>query len=69
MDEPIIIQKNQNEQVRVSLNEFKGKRYIDIRNYYLADDDEYRPTKKGVTLTVELYSQLRAGIEKLEEAL
>ena len=69
MGEPVIIQKSATEQVRISLNEFKGKKYIDIRTYYLADDEEYKPTKKGVTLSVNLFQELKTGVEKIEEVV
>ena len=67
--EPITIQKSKTEQVRLSVSEFKGKKYIDIRTYFEADDGEYKPTKKGVTLSVDLYSELKEGIESLGSIL
>ena len=63
--EPITIQKNSTEQVRLSVNEYKGKKYIDIRTYFEADDGDYKPTKKGVALSVDLYNELKEGIESL----
>ena len=51
------------------MNEYKGKKYIDIRTYFEADDGEYKPTKKGVTLSIDLYNELKEGIERLESLL
>lgn len=31
----------------VNVNEFKGKQYVNIREYYLTPDGEERPGKKG----------------------
>jgi len=61
--------KNPLEEVRSSITFFKGKQYVDIRIYYKGDDGEFHPSKKGVTLAVDLFSELEAGVQKLKEAL
>ena len=61
--------KNALEEIRVSINIFRGKEYIDIRIYYKSEDGEYRPSKKGVTLSPELLPELKEAVKKLEEAL
>ena len=66
---PITIQKSDTEQVQLSINEYKGKKYIDIRTFFEADDGEYKPTKKGVTLSIGLYNELKEGIETLGSML
>jgi len=45
-------EKNALEEVRASLSTFRGKQYLDLRVYYKADDGEYKPTKKGLTLPI-----------------
>jgi len=55
--------------VRVSLSEYKGKRFIDIRLYYLDAAGELRPSKSGVTITPELWDEFRAGVAAAEAAL
>jgi len=62
-------QKNALEEIRVSLNVFRGKEYIDIRVFYKGDDGEYHPSKKGVTLSPDLLPDLQEAVKKLEEAL
>jgi hypothetical protein len=61
--------KNALEEVRASLTEFKGKQYIDLRVFYKADDDEFRPTKKGLTLAPDLLPELEEALHKLKEAV
>ncbi len=61
--------KNPLEEVRSSVTYYKGKQYVDIRIYYKGDDGEFHPSKKGVTLSVELFPELEAGMQKLKEAL
>lgn len=63
------IEKPNGEVVRIQLNEFNDKHYLDLRIHYLADEDEYKPTKKGVSIPVELYGELKEAIEKAEDAI
>jgi len=61
------IEKPNGEVVRVQLKEFKGKEYLDIRTHYYADEDELRPTKKGISLSTDLFTELKEAILKAEE--
>jgi len=59
--------KNPLEEIRVSLTEFKKKQYIDLRVYYKGDDGEYHPSKKGITVSLDLFPDLVEAIEKARE--
>ena len=61
--------KNPLEEVRLSITVFKGKQYVDIRIYYKGDDGEFHPSKKGLTVAVELFPELETGLLKLKDAL
>ena len=61
--------KNPLEEVRSSITVFKGKEYVDLRIYYKGDDGEFHPSKKGLTVSVELFPELETGVHKLKEAL
>ena len=61
--------RNAEETVRVSLSVFKGKTYIDIRLFYTDANGELAPTKKGVTVTPELWDEFRTGIAAAEQTL
>ncbi|MBU0533202.1 MAG: transcriptional coactivator p15/PC4 family protein [Candidatus Omnitrophica bacterium] len=63
------IEKNGNNKIRVSISEFKGNNYIDVRVYYEDDEGEYKPTKKGVTFTPELISQVIDGLLQAEKEI
>ncbi|MBA4418707.1 MAG: hypothetical protein C0392_12485 [Syntrophus sp. (in: bacteria)] len=41
------------DKIIVTVKEFKGKTYVDIRTYFENDQGEMMPTKKGVSLTPE----------------
>ncbi len=61
--------RNQEETLRISLSNFKGRTYIDIRMFYEDAKGELAPTKKGVTITPELWDEFRNGVANAEEAL
>ena len=70
MDQMIAtIEKNADEEIRVSLREYKGHPFIDIRVYWKPPDGEPGPTKKGVTLNPELFPALKKAMGALEAAL
>ena len=59
--------KNAEEEVKLSIREYKGRRYLDLRIWYLAKEGEYHPTKKGVTLGLEFLPEVVRGLEKVAE--
>ena len=68
MDEIIAsFEKNAKEEVRVTLNEFKGRTMFHIRAYY-QENDEWKPGK-GIGLTTDKYTELAEAILRLGERL
>ncbi|KAI4456123.1 rna polymerase ii transcriptional coactivator [Holotrichia oblita] len=53
----------------VKLTEFKGKWYINIREYYMGDDGDLKPGKKGIMLTMEQWQKFRGVIDEIDEAI
>lgn len=64
-----IIPKNKKDQIRIGLNEYNGKRYLDVRQFYKAEREEWKPTPKGVTVPMELYPELLRGVLLLGEMI
>lgn len=62
------IEKNSQERIRFDLVQFKGKPYADLRVYY-DDGGEFKPSKKGLTLSPAVWSDFVQGIEKLSAEL
>ncbi|MBI4553456.1 MAG: transcriptional coactivator p15/PC4 family protein [Candidatus Latescibacteria bacterium] len=60
--------KNSQEEYRFSITAFKGREYADIRIFY-EKDGEYLPSKKGITVALDAWSQFRESVQKLETAL
>lgn len=52
------IQKTGTDRIIVTVKEFKGKTYIDVRTFFENDEGEMVPTKKGVSLTPENLDEL-----------
>jgi phosphoglycolate phosphatase-like HAD superfamily hydrolase len=70
MDELIAqFEKNATEVVRVSLTEYRKRKLVDVRVYYSDDEGQYRPTKKGVSLSLEVYPDFKRALEALEKIL
>lgn len=63
------IAKNPTEEVRLSLTSFRGHDLVDIRVFFQDDQGEWRPTKRGVSLSVDSFAELREAIVKAEEML
>jgi hypothetical protein len=64
------IQKNSTEIIRIEVSEFKGRELINIRIWYLSQDAAsgtmiYKPTQKGIALSLSEFAGLKDGIEKL----
>ncbi len=71
MDELVaVINRGQTQQIQFRVNEFKGSNYIDIRTYYFDENsEEFKPTRKGISIPVELYEELKEALAKVEGAL
>ena len=70
MDELIEqFEKNATEVVRVSLTEYRGRKLVDVRVYYSDSEGQYRPTKKGVALSVDVYPDFKRAMLALEKIL
>lgn len=63
------LRKNDVEEVVVSVRNFEGSDFVDIRTFFGARDQEVKPTKKGVTIPVALYSEFRRSIGLLDAVM
>ena len=61
--------RNESEQVQMALKKYKGRHYIDLRIWFLGEEDSvYRPTKKGISLSLDQLVELRKGVDRLTKA-
>jgi hypothetical protein len=59
------VERNETEVIRISNEEFKGRSYVDVRIYFADNEGEWKPTKKGITISPDKVEQV---IELLREA-
>lgn len=62
-------EKNSKEEVRVSVDEFRGRKIINIRVYYRDPAGQWLPGKQGVALSVDRYRDLADAVLQLGEWL
>ncbi|KAJ4715227.1 RNA polymerase II transcriptional coactivator [Melia azedarach] len=53
---------------RVSVRNWQGKVWIDIREFYVKDGKQF-PGKKGISLSVDQWNVLRNHVEEIDKAL
>ena len=59
------VDKNSRERIEVRACELEGHPFIDIRQFWrTSPDEEWRPTKKGVTIKPQVVGELIAALEK-----
>ena len=61
------IYKNSLSIVRIKITDYKGAHNLDIRQYYRDDPvDDYKPTRKGVTISLEKIGNLINALEEIK---
>ncbi len=64
------IPRTATEQLQISINSYKDKRYLDLRIYYTTDDGaNWLPTKKGVTVSPDNLLTLKEAVEEAMQDL
>ena len=62
--------KGKGEEIQVAIRTFKGKHYIDLRQWFQGKNEAtFLPTKKGVSFPLELITELRKAVERLSKAV
>ena len=72
MDKPIFVfRKSATEEIRISLHEYRGRQYFDIRAFREKDTGhlEFLRTAKGITLSIFVLPQLKEAVQALEDEL
>ena len=53
----------------VNINNFRGKLMVDIREFYQDDSGELKPGKKGISLSLEQWENLKKIIPEIDAKL
>ena len=48
-----VIQETETEQVRLVINTFRDVEYLSVRKYYLDFEEEWKPSKDGITMPID----------------
>ncbi|KAF2031019.1 PC4-domain-containing protein [Setomelanomma holmii] len=54
---------------RVTISDFKGQTFVNIREYWTKDGSVPKPSAKGLTLNIDQYNTLLGSIPLIESAL
>jgi hypothetical protein len=49
-----VVQETDTKQIRLVINTFRGVEYISLRKYYLDFDEEWLPSKEGITMPIDI---------------
>ena len=63
-----VIHKGPKQELRVSLNTFRGRTFGDLRLFILNSQGEWIPTMKGCTVGVGQLEELEEAVSKLRDA-
>lgn len=63
----IDLPKNSKETLRIARETFKGHELINVRVFYEAEDGSLRPTKKGVSLRVDMLADVIEALQALSK--
>jgi len=67
MSTPIAaIRKNGREEARISIDEYRGHRLLNLRMWSEADNGEMHPGKEGLALRLDILPEMRAALEQVD---
>lgn len=66
MEEKITVhEKSRGETIKLYIDEYKGTKYLHIREWYVDKDQEEKPSKKGVAIPLEKIENLKEALEDM----
>jgi hypothetical protein len=64
------IERSATEELQIAINEYKKKKYVDMRIFYTTDEgDSWNPTKKGITIPPEKIDDVIEALGKAKAEL
>lgn len=60
-----VIRKNTREEIRITRDSYQGQEIINLRVWYLSDDGDMRPSKKGIAFRLALLPEVLAALKAL----
>ncbi len=59
------IDRSPTEKLIIENSEYKGHKLVSLRIYFLSSDEEWLPTKKGVTFKREQFDEVLDALNKI----
>lgn len=60
------LEKNPTERVVIEDSEYKGHQLVQLRIYFLAEEDTWLPTKKGVSFRRDQLDEVIEALQKIK---
>lgn len=61
------LSKKSDVEIRIQVKEFKGKAYVDIREWSIWEgQDTFKPSKKGVTIPLDKWNEFASMITNID---
>ena len=61
------LERSETEQLVVESSEFKGRELVSLRIYFLSKEDEWLPTKKGVTFRRDQLDEVLGFLQQIKD--
>ena len=62
-------QKNTEKVVRISVEDYKGHKFVDCRVYWQDEAEDWKHSKKCIALNDECLDEVMGGLQKASKAL
>ncbi|MCX5804389.1 MAG: transcriptional coactivator p15/PC4 family protein [Proteobacteria bacterium] len=62
-------EKNARERIRISIEEYRGHKFIDCRTYFKDTAGEMKPSRKGIALNEDVIDEVLELLNKAREKL
>ena len=69
MSQIVEIKKNKTNYVQIELRDYEGRPFVDVREFYDAEDGKRLPTKKGITFSPKVLEQVIEGLVQVQNNL
>jgi predicted SpoU family rRNA methylase len=63
------MEKNPKEKIRVSIEEYRGSTFVDLRVYWQDEAGEWKPSRKGIALSDECIDEVIEALRKASKKL
>ncbi|RDK01629.1 transcriptional coactivator p15/PC4 family protein [Paraburkholderia lacunae] len=56
------IRKSDSERLRVTISEYRGRMFVDLRAWYVTESGEFKPGRAGVSLRPDQIAEVTQGL-------